>query len=268
MRLWFFKAHTEEYQVKTEQAGYEPRFITVLDQKYTSDALIPLLQQGPSALGITGIIITSQRSVTTLSRANSVLTNQHRQAWQGIPLYIVGETTTSKLVQTLDQQLFFLPHQARPSITTTDYASQLADHLVQQQRQQQDTTPPHLLFLAGDKRREALPTRLCEAGYQLTEIQTYETCRHPDLAHQLDHQHPSSLGDDWSIFFSPSGVDYLLSLQPPPSNVWLTSTKIAAIGHTTATHLQSLGYQVHAIAAKPSIAHLLDAIVDYDQNRV
>ncbi|CAO3576507.1 unnamed protein product [Absidia cylindrospora] len=233
MRLWFFKAHTEEYQAKTEQAGYEPHFIPALDQNYTSDALIPLLQQGPSALEITGMA--------------------------GDPIYIVGEMTTSKLEQTLDQHLFFLPHQARPSITTTDYASQLADYLVQQQQD----TPQHLLFLAGDKRREQLPTQLREAGYQLTEIQTYETCRHPDLAHHLIHQHSSSLsGDDWSVFFSPSGVDYVLSLQQQ-----LPSTKIAAIGHTTATHLQSLGYQVHAIAAKPNIAHLLDAIVDYDQNR-
>ncbi|ORZ11872.1 tetrapyrrole biosynthesis, uroporphyrinogen III synthase, partial [Absidia repens] len=253
----------EEYEISSKSLGYDPYFIPVLDQKYTSEALAPILQQGPSTLAITGIIITSQRSVTTLSQTVPVLSSEQCQAWQGIPLYIVGETTTSKVEQALDQRLFFLPHKSRPSITTTDHASQLADHLVQQQRQD---IPQHLLFLAGDKRREELPTRVREAGYRLTEIQTYETCRHPDLAQQLIHQHPSSSGDDWSIFFSPSGVDHILSLQPPPSSVWLTSTKIAAIGNTTATHLQSLGYQVHAIATKPSISHLLDAIVDYDRN--
>ncbi|CAO3576896.1 unnamed protein product [Absidia cylindrospora] len=243
MRLWFFKAYSEEYEITTQSFGYVPYFIPVLDQKYTSEALTAILQQGPSTLSITGIIITSQRTVTTLS--------------QTIPVLSSEQSRTSTKSTTL-----FLPHQSRPSITTTDHASQLADHLVQQQQQQQHNTPQHLLFLAGDKRREELPTRLREAGYPLTEIQTYETCRHPNLAHQLIHQHPSLSGDDWSIFFSPSGVNYVLSLQQQ-----LPSTKIAAIGHTTATHLQSLGYQVHAIAPKPCISHLLDAIVDYDQNR-
>ncbi|KAI8082885.1 tetrapyrrole biosynthesis, uroporphyrinogen III synthase [Halteromyces radiatus] len=268
MRLFFFKAHTEEYQKQTELYGYEPHFIPVLDQIYTTDELISVLKQTPSSLGIHGIIITSQRSIQTLKQVNLTLDQQQRQAWQGIPLYIVGDNTAKKLEQTLDQQLFFLPDQPRPLILTADNASCLADQLIQQQQQQQKG----LLFLAGDKRRDELPNRLTQAGYHLHYIQTYRTCRHADLAthlinyqqHKIDMDKQSKniiKEDDWSIYFSPSGADYILSLQ---SSLW--HTKIAAIGHTTANHLKHLGYTVHAIATKPDISHLLEAITLYDRN--
>ncbi|KAI8335686.1 tetrapyrrole biosynthesis, uroporphyrinogen III synthase [Chlamydoabsidia padenii] len=249
MRVWFFKAHSDDYQHQTEQQGYEPHFIPVLDQQYTTEELTQLLQQGPTS--ISGIIITSQRSVTTLSQAAPQLDEQQCQAWQGLPLYIVGDTTTRKLRAGLEGQLFFLPHEPSPPMVTTDHAAALADHLVQQ-------PPTHLLFLAGDKRRNELPNRLVQGGYRLTEIQTYQTCRHPDLPRRLSALQQQE--QDWSVFFSPSGVDYFLSLQPT------CRSKIAAIGNTTASHLQQLGYHVHAIASKPDITHLLNAMVDYDQN--
>lgn len=252
MQVCFFKAHSEDYQTRTELHGYGARFIPVLDQTYTSEPLTHLLAQGPASLS--GIIITSQRSVTTLAQSCQLLNSQQCQAWQGIPLYIVGETTTKKLQSTLDQRLFFLLNQPPPVIVTTDHASALADQLLQQKQQQQR----HLLFLAGDKRRDDLPNRLRNGGYQLTEIQTYETCRHPDLPRRLQDHSPQQ--QDWSVFFSPSGVDYFLSLRPDPS------TKIAAIGNTTASHLQKLGYKVHAVARKPDALHLLESVVEYDQN--
>ncbi|KAI9299320.1 tetrapyrrole biosynthesis, uroporphyrinogen III synthase [Cunninghamella echinulata] len=265
MQIWYYKNHTDEYQHYSEEKGYKSIFIPVLDQTYTDKELILLLQQ-PPPLDLKGIIITSQRTVTTLQQANGYLTEQQRLVWQGIPLYIVGEKTATLLETTLKDSLFFLKGSSKPTMIVKDHAKSLSEALLNTTSitTTSMTGKGHLLYLAGDKRREELPTLLKKEGYELIEIQTYCTCQHRELAARLESVSSSAFSsspkqDDWSVFFSPSGINYILTCQPS-----LFHTKIAAIGQTTANHLQQLGYKVHAIASKPNVQQLLDAMIQYD----
>ncbi|CAO3615567.1 unnamed protein product [Cunninghamella blakesleeana] len=264
MTIWYFKGHTDEYQHYSEEKGYESTFIPVLNQTYTEKELSKVLQQSPPK-DIKGIIITSQRTVTTLQQANTYLTEEQRRLWQGIPLFIVGEKTATLLEITLKDTLFFLKGYDKPIMIIKDHAKSLSDHFLtitqdKEEEKKMKKANGTLLFLAGDKRRDELPTLLKNEGYELIEVQTYCTCQHPKLLDSLVSSFPRLQLDDWSVYFSPSGINYILNLQPS-----LFQTKIAAIGQTTANHLHQLGYQVHAIASKPNIHHLLDAMIQYDQ---
>ncbi|KAI8367038.1 uroporphyrinogen-III synthase, partial [Blakeslea trispora] len=119
------------------------------------------------------------------------------------------------------------------------------------------------LFLAGDKRRDLIPEALHEAHIPFHELQTYATCPHPALADRLN-----SLSNEggWLVFFSPSGIKFILEACPHMKNrLFGGAFKIAAIGPTTADFIiHELGFKVDVVADKPDAEHLMDAMIQID----
>jgi uroporphyrinogen-III synthase len=107
--------------------------------------------------------------------------------------------------------------------------------------------PGKMLFLAGDRRMDAVPTALAEAGLPFEELTVYET--------HLRERVEVEGRPDWVVFFSPSGVEaaHIQGLLP-------TDARIAAIGPTSAADLRLRGFQVAGEAANPDPASLLEAV--------
>ncbi|KAI9323578.1 tetrapyrrole biosynthesis, uroporphyrinogen III synthase [Dichotomocladium elegans] len=219
----------DEYRTLFTQQGYTIAFIPVLSFAYESiDYLISLLASPPCH---GGIIFTSQHAVEAWSLA---LERTNRLAihplWHTRTLYIVGSKTAEKL-----KSLGFFHDD--PNWRVASRAAELA-HIILSQTPR----PASLLFFAGDKRRDELPTKMTSAGIEIEEIRVYRTCEHPDLREKLQ----SLPNTGWLVLFSPSGVDYILRHRPFPSG-----TRLAAIGPTTADHLERNRYVVDAVASAP-----------------
>lgn len=247
----FKKSDTlDSYNESLLEHGYAPQFIPVLDHISTNiDAIRDILLAGPQSFH--ALILTSQRSVQAMSEAYNTITNtEHiRDQWDAVPVYIVGPHTAKKLSE------FALFND--PSYwTVAPRALELIPLVIRDQ-----LPSATLLFLAGDKRRDLIPTQLKAAHFNLVEVQSYATCMHPLLPLRMEEwQTPPA----WCVLFSPSGLKFLLDCIKHPDV--LSATSIAAIGPTTAEYIQErLHISPHVIAAEPDAYHLTEAMLHYDQ---
>ncbi|KAI9490026.1 tetrapyrrole biosynthesis, uroporphyrinogen III synthase [Zychaea mexicana] len=244
----------DEYQLALARHNYNVNFIPVLDSKSESVTFIQQLLAKPPPTTIGSIIFTSQRSVDTWAIASSNIT-VHPQ-WRSLHVFIVGTKTAEKLTQ-----LGFF-HGTVPTIVK-DRAVQLADAMIPFLLQQQGGKQG-VLFLAGDKRMNELPTRLTKANIPFQEVRAYSTCAHPDLTQRLLSSSQAHGLPDWAVFFSPSGVNYVLERNPELVD---TIPKLAAIGATTAEHMHQRGLSVAAVASKPRALELAAAIAEHDHDQ-
>ncbi len=93
----------------------------------------------------------------------------------------------------------------------------------------QESSNIPVLFFCGDKRKDALPNLLTEAGFQLTEWIVYKNIATPEIVQKAY---------DAILFFSPSAVYsyYSKNQFPPNAQLW-------AIGATTAAALKEFTQQ-------------------------
>lgn len=183
-----------------------------------------------------GLIVTSPRALRALGDA-FLMREQLADAWRGTPAYVVGPKTAGS-AEKLD---------LRPRGRDSGGADALADRIIT------DAPDAPLLFLSGNRRRDALPDRLRAAGVPFEEQVVYET----RVRDALDLPPPPHDGQSWLVFFSPSGLE---AVQQADS-VEPTSYQIAAIGPTTGSALERAGLTVEAVAEVPSPEGLVAAIL-------
>ncbi|KAI8394322.1 tetrapyrrole biosynthesis, uroporphyrinogen III synthase [Radiomyces spectabilis] len=256
-RVWVFKVQSEEgqdeYDTQLRRHGYHPIFIPVLAHKTESHSqLRDIVIHGPRYHHIAGLIITSQRSVETLTEVlhNLSLDSATASEWHTLPVYVVGHKTAEKLQQL---PLFQGLHS---NWIIADRAAELHPAIIAQVKS--TIGDRQLLFLAGDKRRDELPNHLAKANIAVKEIRCYSTCAHPELAQKLGEI--KVMPDDWTVYFSPSGIRYIQETTHP------FTAKIAAIGPTTADYLGKLGMNINVVSRKPDAAHLVADMVTYDRS--
>ncbi|KAF7728256.1 hypothetical protein EC973_006430 [Apophysomyces ossiformis] len=262
-RVWVFKAKNEphdEYENELLKHGYHPEFIPVLDHHCASvPELRTILESGPSGgQGIIGVIVTSQRAVETLAKASEHMVGKER--WNSVTAYVVGPTTADSL-----KQLHLFGNMVVADKATA-LCDQMTSHLLSHQQDHDHDRHGSLLFLAGDKRRDTIPHWLTEAKIPFQEIRTYATCAHPLLKEQMEKICSEISSQDWTVYFSPSGVNYLRQTDTLLADK-LFRTQRAAIGPTTADHLVSLGWPVDAMASRPNEVHLVSAMVEKDTTK-
>lgn len=253
-RIVLFKKHDREdnYAKLLIQQGFQPEFIPVLDHVTTNiDTIRTILLEGPHVWS--ALILTSHRSVQAMVEAyesiptNTPMTNSVKTAWNTIPIYLVGPHTAHVL------------NEWKALFNNTSYwtvaprALELLPSLLNL------PTKNQVLFLAGDKRRDLIPTELKAAGFHVHEVQSYVTCRHRDLTNRLK----SLILPCWFVYFSPSGLNYVLT-STDKTNL-NNHGFIAAIGPTTAEAItSSLGFDPHVTAKLPDPHHLVEAIVQFE----
>ncbi|KAG1446182.1 hypothetical protein G6F56_009657 [Rhizopus delemar] len=263
-RVWVFKEQKEDNKDKYYDlfvnSNYTPEFIPVLDYKLCNlDILKDILSLGPTYETITGLILTSQKSVHTLNKAYKMtqINDQVRDQWRRLPVYIVGPQTEQLLYEC---PLFEQAH--RDHWIQAPRAAELVNSMVEDLKRRPFKGGP--LFLAGDKRRDLIPQTLDKAGIPFRELQSYATCAHPDLTRRLESLEKREA--QWAVYFSPSGLKYIQSSFPKskllqPSN----SLKIAVIGPTTGDYIKELGLPVKVVAEKPDAQHLVNGMVQFDK---
>lgn len=249
----------DKYNQLLLEHHFEPEFIPVLDHKLINiDAIKTIIQNGPKREQLCAMVLTSQRSVEAINEAYNELISldQHvRDEWNSMPIYIVGPQTA----EALGQSPLFRDANHDGHWIVAPRASELiksfsAQHL--------DST---VLFLAGDKRREIIPEALSAAHISLREIKSYVTCAHPDLANRIIQDNKALLQADWTVYFSPSGLKFLLN-QLDDKTLLLANSNIASIGPTTSDYITNeLGYQVQVEAEKPDAEHLVQAMLNYSK---
>lgn len=185
-----------------------------------------------------GLILTSPRAAQALGEALPGIAPGQQKAWQGKPVFAVGPKTAKVLRES----------GLEPSGEDTGDAAALAAHIVETPEGADGARP--LLFLCGNRRREALPDRLRAEGIAFEECVAYET--HLREGPWLG----AGEGPDWAVFFSPSGVEAVQSSQEPG---W-DAVRKAALGPTTAGALEEAGWPPEAVAEVPTPEALAEAL--------
>jgi uroporphyrinogen-III synthase len=180
-----------------------------------------------------GLVVTSPRAVQALAKAFEARPDL-QERWAERRAFAVGPKTAGDL-----RVLSLAPAGAQAG-----GAEALAEEIVR--RQAPEAGP--LLFLAGNRRRDALPDALDAAGLPVDEVTVYHTHLRTALA--------IPAGADWLAFFSPSGVEAVQEA----GGVEPEAFRRAAIGPTTADALEEAGLPADAVAATPSPTGLVDAV--------
>lgn len=153
-----------------------------------------------------------------------------------------------------------------PLGSSSGKAAALADEILAYLARSSGPFPPpeSLLFLAGDKRRDVLPTKLADPGVRLDEITTYRTqpvARFEEALRQCIEVHG---GFDWVVFFSPSGVDVAMA-DLEKLEFW-EMVRVAAIGPTTGNHIairEGGSGEAHVVAERPEAGSVVSGIVKF-----
>jgi uroporphyrinogen-III synthase len=181
-----------------------------------------------------GLVITSPRAVEALRQAFDAEPGL-KVLWEEKPVFVVGPKTASK-VRDLD---------LTPQAQTAGDAEALVESIGAIWDEQSLRSP--LLFLSGNRRRDALPNGLVRIGIPVTEHVVYKTHVRTDL--DIED------GTEWLVFFSPSGLESVEA-----SRINATSYRRAAIGPTTGDALTGAGLTPDAVAERPTPSALVQAI--------
>lgn len=131
----------------------------------------------------------------------------------------------------------------------SDNASKLAEVIIVEKNIKK------VIFFCGDQRRDELPEKLKKNNIEVEEIEVYKTKAIPQ---QVSKKY------DGILFFSPSAVKSYFSI-----NTINSSTKLFAIGETTANEIKNFTDQSIFVAEKPGKENLVDLAINYfSKNRI
>jgi len=222
----------DPYVEALADVGFRAVCQPVLNFNFPADEVLQERLRHPAEYG--GLIATSPRAARALRRVFDTSGTLHAE-WEGMPAYVVGPKTAERF-----RDLSF-----DVQGENTGNAEELVSLL-------DDADPPSsLLFLSGNRRRDALPDGLEAAGISFEEEVVYETRPRTDLTL------PPSDGETWLVFYSPSGLEAFYASEI--KNV--AEYRIATIGPTTAAELHDAGLEVDAVADVPSPRGVADAVV-------
>ncbi|KAJ3148879.1 hypothetical protein HDU89_004460 [Geranomyces variabilis] len=254
-----------DYDQAFQAHRFATRFVPVLAATSTTPASLQALLS-TQADDFSGLIVTSARGVAAFAAAvkNSRPTED---AWLVKPIWVVGNATASAA-----EEAGFIDIRGASS----GDAERLADLLIADDVACMAPDSPEAcavgdngwLFLAGDKARDMLPSKLDAAGVRFEKHEAYATSGSPtfaaDLAACFAALPPVTAGlppPVWVIFFSPSGVDLALPELKKQQERSGRALRWASIGPTTSARLVELGEQVAAEACKPCAEDILAAIL-------
>ncbi|KAI8921088.1 tetrapyrrole biosynthesis, uroporphyrinogen III synthase [Powellomyces hirtus] len=224
------------------------------------------------------ILVTSARGIAALRDAFADMTHDVNPAfpnaehenrillWRAKPIWVVGKATGSAA-----RELGFANVHGESAGDAETLSDMIIAHHAQRKSGDVDH-PASFLFLAGDKARDVLPTRLKDAGFPLEKMIVYGTRQSnafpQDLAACLQmifeegyHHGEKQNVEPYVVFFSPSGVDIALPVLCESKHY--RKFRFATIGPTTTGRLVEMGEVVKAEALKPCAENLLAAISEH-----
>ncbi len=134
---------------------------------------------------------------------------------------------------------------AESIVAVADNASGLAEKII-------PSGVERLVYFCGNKRREELPEKLCEAGLQLEEVVVYHTTYTAIR---------TGTGYEGILFFSPGAADSFFAV-----NSVNQATVLFAIGNTTAAALLAYTHNKIVVSEVPSADMLVQKTIAYFDN--
>ncbi|KAF8555183.1 tetrapyrrole biosynthesis, uroporphyrinogen III synthase [Imleria badia] len=275
----------DRYEAAFEERGYVPLSVPVLETVLVhADVLRDKIVRGPDVQGLSGVIMTSKRSVEAWCDAIRSIPPPIQGVssdWRTVPFYVVGEATAAAASQVHTAfpsmaHLAPLVHQVRGG-AEAGTAERLARFILEEGGEGR-----RLLYLTGDKNRETLPEMLSAGGVALETLEVYGTTGSSTFREDLraalarapageSHMHAGdgarliiSLADGWVVYFAPSAAAFVT---PMLSEV--DALSVAVIGPTTASFLRdTLKMRVDVVASKPTPDALSRAVVAFDDARI
>ncbi|WWC57829.1 uncharacterized protein I303_100364 [Kwoniella dejecticola CBS 10117] len=286
---------------------YDPTFIPVLEETYTTIDLVPIIEAGPSKWE--GVIITSRRGAEGWVRAVSQIDSDSRKGkgkekadasgenWDTIPLFTAGTASSQHLMDSQIPQGYIprIPEDAHEDVPKS--AIHLIPLILQTspRSSSKDGYKPYL-FVRGDKSTDNLQDGLREHGRIVEEVMVYRTTPRGDILENLElfkRSRREEKRKGWLAFFSPSGAEVVWPLldrrllhhssqsneansateidddvgKAGPDAFW-GGWKVCAIGETTKRYLEEKGIKVDAVAEQPNPQGLLEAIRCPDEQNV
>lgn len=228
-----------------ETNGYTSVFIPVLEFVFINlDELLVKLKHHDR---YHGLVITSQRAVDAVKQClnGSADVLEH---WRKKLIFVVGEVTGKKLLSDLDLSACDI----QPG-----NAKALADYIIE--RNNKDAFEKALLFPCGNLKSEVLPTRLSAQKIALEPLDVYTTQMHRTLKDTILNLRIKEGIPLILVFFSPSGVGFVVPILKDVSYNFEES-KIIAIGPSTGKKIIELGLNLFGIAEEPSPSSICDCL--------
>ena len=213
----------DPYEKALQEAGFQAESVPVLRFQFVN---AQALRDALAESRFEALVLTSPRAAEAIGRVGLP------QQWKEGAAWTVGEETARRA------RLLGLQPEGQQAGSAEALAERIARSM---------PSGP-LLFVCGDRRRDALPTVLNAQGIEVEEVVAYEThLRPPPLA---PGPAPFAVG-----FFSPSGVE---AAQHADAFPW--RARRVAIGPATADALMAAGHPAHAVATAPEPAAFVRAV--------
>lgn len=240
-------------EINSSQKSVKVHFLEVLTFEYLNEK--QLMDVLTHLERFSGILVTSPRSAIavnrTVERMDANVKVEVLSKLRAKPVFSVGAATSREL----------LPLEVICMGDNAGSADKLCEYLHQDGILPADCKEKPMMFLCGDKRREALPDSFRLRGLPLEELIVYQTCAVQNVELSDECKVPN-----WIVFFSPSGLKVVKDMALP----W-ESIRKAAIGKTTATALHDHAtataqsfWEPDVIASKPDPDSLACTIFDFE----
>lgn len=193
-----------------------------------------------------GVFFTSKNAVERFLQRADTINGDAKSVLQHRTVYAVGEKTEEALEQA------GIPVAGTPEVYSAEALTEsLSD---------QDFTGKCFLFPRSNIGKDVIPAYLRMKDAEVDEILVYKNV--PPQQQELDAVRNALASQEIDVvtFFSPSAVRNFLQMMGSKS---LEQTRIAVIGPSTASAVESLGFSVDIIAKQATAESLVETIAEY-----
>lgn len=183
-----------------------------------------------NSIGNDIVVFTSSNAVKAVKQMLSVQTNP--SSWK---IYALAGATSSAVNNLLNTDA---------EITNAADAADLSIFILKQE------SPQKIIFFCGNRKREVLPDSLRKAGFDVQEVEVYETGLTKTAVHEPF---------DGILFFSPSAVQSFFA-----SNKLSEEVVCFCIGKTTAAALKDFTHNKILIAHEPSEKSIVQLVTNIE----
>ncbi|CAI5759057.1 unnamed protein product [Candida verbasci] len=220
---------------------YKTRFIPLLDHSHEDKAATINYLKSDEFLKVPIFIITSQRAVEMFRECIEEIENKEEI------LNKIGYTVGPATFKILSDVGFKNVKGGGNAGNGAKLSEIIIDEV--------DKSLP-IVFLTGEIRKDIIPRKLKEEGYNLTEFVIYKTFERELGKIEFNK-------DDWIVFFSPQGTKEIVKYLKHDNQNW----KIASIGPTTEEYLIENNLPPKIVSQKPSPSSLYESISKSDNER-
>lgn len=241
--IWLLKSGDDDgrYSDTLGSAGFTCESIPALTFNFVNQGPLQNALERPA--DHSGLIFTSPRAVEAVGKIYPKLNVEFHHEWSSRKIFVVGEATAAAVSKDLR-----IPTFGKES----GNAQQLAPIIIRETK----AFDKPLLFACGNIKRDELPRLLANADRDFRALTCYETLQHPSLKSKLQDLISKGPRPNYIVFFSPSGVSYVLPILKS-SGFDLTGVKIIAIGPSTNSALVQNNIPVSGVCNIPSPEGLL-----------